>query len=206
MDNILKIHFSEDKIKPILFASKRRSKNVRQLNIGYKHINIKQHSQVTYLRCVLDEAKSKFLYNKNRYLTKELLTMLCNVLIQQLLIVHIQSAILNLNEKTKKEMQIMQNKCMRFCLKLDKMHNIFEKEFRLINWLPTSKRLDQCMDTVTYNFVDTTCGALRDLVSFVQFKKREKHPCFSRFLNCTNGTTSRKASHLLLSSYRRNTY
>ena len=60
------------------------------------------------------------------------------------------------------------------------------------------------------------CDALRDLVPFVQFKKREKHPwmsvtfskmagqpatllkvtllhgCFSRFLNCTNGTKSRK--------------
>ena len=51
---------------------------------------------------------------------------------------------------------------------------------------------------------------LRDLVPFVQFKKREKHPCrsvtllkvtllhgcFSRFLNCTNGTNSRNASLL----------
>ena len=54
--------------------------------------------------------------------------------------------------------------------------------------------------------------ALRDLVAFVQFKKREKHPrrsvnfkpatllklthlhgFFSRFLNCTNGTKSRNA-------------
>ena len=56
--------------------------------------------------------------------------------------------------------------------------------------------------------------ALRGLVPFVQFKKREKHPwkcvtfsytllkvtllhgCFSRILNCTNGTKSRNASHL----------
>ena len=52
--------------------------------------------------------------------------------------------------------------------------------------------------------------ALRDLVTFVQFKKREKHPwrsvdllkltllhgCFSRFLSRTNGTKSRKASHI----------
>ena len=43
---------------------------------------------------------------------------------------------------------------------------------------------------------------LRDLVPFEKFKKREKHPwrsvtfyaCFSRFLNCSNGTKSRKAS------------
>ena len=41
------------------------------------------------------------------------------------------------------------------------------------------------------------CGALRDLVPFIQFKQREKKPieeCFSRFLNCTNDTKSRKAS------------
>ena len=55
------------------------------------------------------------------------------------------------------------------------------------------------------------CGALRDLVPFVQLKKREKYPwrsvnfslkltflhgCFSRFLNCTIGTKSRNALHL----------
>ena len=54
--------------------------------------------------------------------------------------------------------------------------------------------------------------ALPDLVPSVQFKKREKHPLgsdkfrllkvtllhrwFSRFLNRTNGTKSRKASHM----------
>ena len=66
------------------------------------------------------------------------------------------------------------------------------------------------------------CDALRDLVPFVQFKKREKHPwrsvnfskvagfehatllkltllrgCFPRFLNCTNGTKSRNAPHMI---------
>ena len=45
-----------------------------------------------------------------------------------------------------------------------------------------------------------------NLVPFVQFKKREKHPCnfvksntpllvFSRFLKCTNATKYRNASH-----------
>ena len=48
---------------------------------------------------------------------------------------------------------------------------------------------------------------MRDLVPFIQFKKREKHPWrsvtfskvtgyfFLRFLNCTNGAKSRNASH-----------
>ena len=46
------------------------------------------------------------------------------------------------------------------------------------------------------------CDALSDLVPHVQFKKREKreltllHVCFSRFLNCMNGTKSRKAPHI----------
>ena len=53
--------------------------------------------------------------------------------------------------------------------------------------------------------LSSICDALRDLVAFVQFKKREKHwlkpatllkltllhGCFSRFLNCTNATKSR---------------
>ena len=62
-------------------------------------------------------------------------------------------------------------------------------------------------------------SALRDLVPFLQFKKRKKHPwrnvfskvagkpatllkltllheCFSRFLNCKNGTKSRNAPNL----------
>ena len=63
-------------------------------------------------------------------------------------------------------------------------------------------------------------GALRDLVPFIEFKKREIHPwrsgtfskvaafypatllkvtllhgCFSQILNCTNGTKSHKTSH-----------
>ena len=56
IDNKLSVHFGEDKTKSILFASKQREKNIHQLNIKYKDINIKQHLQVTYLGCVLDEA------------------------------------------------------------------------------------------------------------------------------------------------------
>ena len=41
VDNKLSIHFGEDKKKSILFASKQRAKNIHQLNIKYKDINIK---------------------------------------------------------------------------------------------------------------------------------------------------------------------
>ena len=58
VDNKLSIHFGEDKTKSILFVSKRRAKNIRQLNIKYKDINIKHHSEVTYVGCLLDETIS----------------------------------------------------------------------------------------------------------------------------------------------------
>ena len=37
----------------------------------------------------------------------------------------------------------MQNKCIRFCLKLDKMHHICEEDFKSINWLPVDQRVQQ---------------------------------------------------------------
>ena len=98
--------------------------------------------------------KLKFLYKKNRYLTKELCRILCNALIQPHFDYACPAWYPNLNEKTKKKVQIMQNKCIHFCLKLDKMYHISEEEFRLINWLPTSKKIDQCVNTITYNFVN----------------------------------------------------
>ena len=92
VDNKLSIHFGEDKTKSILFASKRRAKNIRQLNIKYKDINIKQHLEVTYLGSALDETMSgelmalkvinkmngklKFLYRENRFLSPKLRRML----------------------------------------------------------------------------------------------------------------------------------
>ena len=70
------------------------------------------------------------------------------------------------------------------------------------------------------------CETLRDLVPFVQFKKREKyswrsvtftglkfatllkvtllHGCFSPFLNCTNGTKLCHVSNCLWWYYRKN--
>ena len=58
VDNKLSIDFGEDKTKSILFASKQWAKNIHLLNIKYKDINIKQHSEVTYLGCMLDEKMS----------------------------------------------------------------------------------------------------------------------------------------------------
>ena len=58
VDNKLSIHFGEDKIKSILFASKRKIKKLQKLEIIYNNIRIKQHSRVTYLGCILEETMS----------------------------------------------------------------------------------------------------------------------------------------------------
>ena len=55
VDNKLSMHFGDDKTKSILFASKRKIKSAWKLNVKYNDIKIKQHSQVTYLGCALDE-------------------------------------------------------------------------------------------------------------------------------------------------------
>ena len=119
LDNKLSIHFGKDKTKSILFACKRRAKNIRQLNIKYKDINIKQLSEVTYLGCVLEKTMSgepmalkvinkingklKFLYRKNRFLSPERRRMLCNALIQRHFDYTCPASYPNLTEKNEKE-------------------------------------------------------------------------------------------------------
>ena len=58
VDNKLSIHFGEDKTKSILFASKFKKKNTKKLHIKYGDIQIKQHSKVKYLGCLLYETMS----------------------------------------------------------------------------------------------------------------------------------------------------
>ena len=96
-DSKLSIHLGEEKTKCIFFGSKLRLKNTGKLNIMYNGIEIKQYSKVTYLGCLLDKTMSgdsmelktikksfyirKFLHTKNRFLTPDLLRLLCNVII-----------------------------------------------------------------------------------------------------------------------------
>ena len=81
--NKLSIHFGDDKMKSIIFVTKFKIKKVRKLNIKYEYIQIKKHSKVKYLGCMLDETMSpetmalsvinkinnklKFLYRKKMF-------------------------------------------------------------------------------------------------------------------------------------------
>ena len=130
----LNIHFGEVKTKSIFFSSKRNLKLVEELDIRYKDIKIKQYKHVNYLGCMLDESMSgetmalrviekinsrlKFLYRKNRFLDVPLRRLLCNALIQPHFDYACTAWYPNLSKKLKDKLQVTQNKCIRFCLKL----------------------------------------------------------------------------------------
>ena len=186
VDNKLSIHFGEDKTKSVLFASKRRAKNIRQLYIKYKDINIKRDETMSGEPMALKvinkiNSKLKFLYRKNKFLSPELRRMLCNALIQPHFDYACPAWYPNLTEKIKKKTQIMQNKCIRFCLRLDKMHHISDKDFRLINWLPTSKRVDQCINIITFKSVNDTCPYyLKEIFEFAPHCRIETRNKFAK--------------------------
>ena len=54
-------------------------------------------------------------------------------------------------------MPTIQNKCIRFCLQLDSRKHIGIKEFEQINWLPVSKRLNQCICSNAFKFANENC-------------------------------------------------
>ena len=72
------------------------------------------------------------LFRKKQFLTTSLRRLLCNALIQP----HFDYAWYpNLSKKLKNKIQTSQNKCVRFCLNLNKMAHISQNEFEKLNWL-----------------------------------------------------------------------
>ena len=70
------------------------------------------------------KARLKFLYRKNKYLTPNLRRLLCNALIQPHFNYARSAWYPNLPKKLKNRIQTWQNKCIHFCLQLDKMSHI----------------------------------------------------------------------------------
>ena len=63
----------------------------------------------------------------------------------------------NLTKKLKNRIQTSQNKCIRFCLQLDKMTHISHKEFETLNWLPVTERFNQCINSIVFKYVNNQC-------------------------------------------------
>ena len=81
--------------------------------------------------------------------------MLSNALIQPHFDYACSSWYPNLNEKQKKKENTNRtNECISFCLKLGKTHHVFNKEFQSTNWLPVDKKVQQCINAITLEFVN----------------------------------------------------
>ena len=63
----------------------------------------------------------------------------------------------NINKKLKMCLQAAQNKCIRFCLKLNDRSSIKSEDFEKINWLPIHERISQCSLCSIYNFFAKNC-------------------------------------------------
>ena len=100
----------------------------------------------------LINGRLKFLYSKQRFLSFSLRGLFCNALIQP----HSSYACFAwypyLNKRFAKKIQISQNKCIRFCLKLENRTHIGIEEFRKLSWLPTKARFEQCLCVNIFNF------------------------------------------------------
>jgi len=94
----------------------------------------------------------KFLYRKNRFLTPELRRLLCNALIQPHFDYASSAWYINLNKGYKDSLDIIQRKCIRFCLMRHSRFHIGYDEFAAINWLPVSRRADQVICSLIYKF------------------------------------------------------
>ena len=188
VDNKLSVHFGEEKTKSILFGTKRQLKNQRDLDLRYGDIEIKQHSKVTYLGCILDNDLSgesmainvlrlvnnrlKFLYRKQKFLTLSLRRLLCNALIQPHYDYACSAWYPSLNKRLSKKIQTSQNKCIRYCLNLDNMAHVGTDEFIKINWLPTKERVAQCICVNIFKFFNKMSP---------QYMSEIFHPSHSRY-------------------------
>jgi len=168
VENKLSIHLGEEKTKSILFGSKRKLKSEDNLKIRRGNIDIKQHSRVTYLGCILDcnmsgeymatkvlqkiNARLRFLNRNRKVLNQGLRRILCNALIQPHFDYACQAWLPNLTKALSKKIQCAQNKCIRFCLKLNSHTHLDKHHLKEINWLPVQERMNLRICVNVYKF------------------------------------------------------
>ena len=104
-------------------------------------------------------SRLKILYRKNPFLDVPLRRLLCNATIQ----LNIDYASIkwypNLTKKLKDKLQVAQNKCIKFCLKLQCREHISNEHFHKLNWLPINQSFKQCVPSTVFTFVQNKCPA-----------------------------------------------
>ena len=80
------------------------------------------------------------------------------------------------------------------------MHLISEEDFRSINLLPTSKRVNQCKHTITFKFANNTCSYyLKRIFEFAPHYRINKTNKFAKLKSLfARQKWGRKLFHLLV--------
>ena len=106
----------------------------------------------------------KFLHQKNRFLDVPLCRLLFNALIQPHFDYVCPAWYPNLSKKLKDKLQVTQNKCIRFCLKLQSRKHISNEHFHKLDWLPINQSFQQCITSTVFKFVQNKCLAYMNKV------------------------------------------
>ena len=119
---------------------------------------------------VIDKINSrlKFLHRQNRLLTPPLCRLLCNALIQPLFDYAWTAWFPNLSKKLRLRLQVMQNKCIRFCLQLHKMSRICVNKFLELNWLNVHDRYLQFIVSHIFKFYNFTLMTFSALLTIME--------------------------------------
>ena len=102
-------------------------------------------------------SRLRFLYRQNRFLNFPLRRLLCNIMFPPLFDYACNTWYSNINKKLKMLLQAAQNKCIRFCLKLNDKSSIKSEDFEKKNWLPIHDRVSQCSLCSIYKFFIKNC-------------------------------------------------
>ena len=102
-------------------------------------------------------SRMKLLYLKNWFLDVPLHRILCNALIQPHSDYACTAWYPNLTKKLKDKLQVTQNKCIRFSMKLRSREHISNENFHKLNWLPINQRSQQCITSNVFAFVLNKC-------------------------------------------------
>ena len=112
-------------------------------------------------------SRLRFLYRQNRFLNFPLRRLLCNAMIQPFFDYACNAWYPNINKKLKMHLQAAQNKCIRFCLKLNDRSSIKSEDFEKINWLPILERVSQCSLCSIYKFFTKNCPNYFDEIDVI---------------------------------------
>ena len=156
-DNKLSLHLG--KTEAILFGSRRKLKDAKDFIVKCNDITIKNVKYVKYLGLLIDETLSgekivsnilkkassrlKFLYRYSEILNTNSRKTLCSALIQCYFDYSSSSWYSGINKNLKKNLQIMQNKIIRFILNRGNRAHIGCEELEKVYMLKVSERVTQ---------------------------------------------------------------